>query len=185
MGMLFFFLQPDRCTIVNYVINYVEYLQGKISDLTKVRAQLELDIESRENYASTTFRSQGISHCDKNIHKGNRHEGHEHLKGKEYRNGAQVPFSASVRYWGSMDIFISLRFPKRRGVWPDVLGLLEETFAIDVQCATFSSASNVCLHSIYAKVSALKYMLFPLVLIRMAVIYSSELFIDIHLLFDW
>ena len=146
------FVQPDRCTIVNYVINYVEHLQEKINDLAKVKSTLELEVESRQKYASITYRSEAISRRDKNIHKVNRNEGHDHLKRKECRSGIQLPINASVRYWGTMDIFITLSCPKRRGVWSDVLGLLEETFALDVQSATFSSTSDVCLHSIYAKV---------------------------------
>ena len=127
------------------------HLQEKINDLGKVKAELESHVDKKRSNGYMISKKT-ILQCNQNAHKYNQYEPEVIERKSRCTTRFQKPLSVTIRFWGTMDMFITLSHPKQRGIWSNVLGFLEETFSLDVQSVTFSTTSTLYLHSIYAKV---------------------------------
>lgn len=138
--------KSDRCTILSYVIQYVQDLDEKLQELAKTKALLELAAERRAtvraHWASSNVSLNGNNNSDKGSAAGQ----------QQQQRTFSFPSNVTVRFWGSADIFITLNCPKKRGLWPKLLSILQDNLQLDVQNVALSTAPDFCVHSIYAKV---------------------------------
>ncbi|MCO5601889.1 hypothetical protein L7F22_056015 [Adiantum nelumboides] len=126
----------DRCTLLKYVIEYVQQLDKKVQELASVRTQLlkvaHHNVVVKEEFERPIEDNQGI---------GKAHVVHM--------------CDVSVRFWGHVDLFITLNCPKHHGIWPQLMALLQDTLQLDVQNVTLAATPFFCVHTIYAKVISL------------------------------
>lgn len=126
----------DRCTILEHVIDYVQELDKKVQALGKVKAELMQggEREATEEQVESSSGNPLINDYD-----------------LAQQAALASAASVSVRFWGQVDIFITLNCPKQRGLWPNLLALLQDTLQLDVQNVALSSTPLFFVHSIYAK----------------------------------
>ncbi|KAH7289053.1 hypothetical protein KP509_31G055400 [Ceratopteris richardii] len=124
----------DRCTLLGHVIEYVHWLEKKLQELEALRADLKRRHD--ENL-------EAIYGCTQVMPSST----------KKNMAPRASPSSVSVQFWSHADIFITLNSPKQRGLWPQLLGLLQDTLQLDVRNVTLSATPLFYVHSIYAKVA--------------------------------
>ncbi|MCO5598158.1 hypothetical protein L7F22_052250 [Adiantum nelumboides] len=124
----------DRCTVLGYVIEYLQQLNKEVQELARVRTHL-----------------LKVAHHNVVVKK----ELEEPIKEIQGIDKAQVAhtYNVSVRFWGHVDLFITLNCPKHHGIWPHLMALLQDTLRLDVQNVTLSATPFFYVHTIYAKVA--------------------------------